>query len=170
MIDNMVLQSLVFAVGVLYLALHAGPMLRLWYEPSIRGGTRWMFFFSEVVLFVAWWQAFPVLWESRAAQAVVLFHIVSHFSYFVADAVAHDRLLWAALIDKQRFPLLWVAKELGLFIDTLSHAFVVVLVAATLPISQVIPLVLLGLAGYGLVTRRYLRQALPPTLKAGGTP
>lgn len=159
MLEWSVWQYLVYTMGVLYLALHAGPMLRLWHEPSIRGGTRWQFFASEVLLFGAWWLAFPVLATSSLVWCVVGFHLLSHFCYFGAAAVAPERLLRSALIHGRREPLLWFAKEVGLMVDTASHAVVVVTVAPTLPPFWLVLLSLAGLAGYAAVTRRYLKQA-----------
>jgi hypothetical protein len=152
-------QHLVYTMGVLYLALHAGPMLRLWHEPSIRGGTRWQFFGSEVLLFAAWWLAFPVLRTSILVLGVVGFHIFSHFCYFVAAAVAPERLIRSALVEGRREPVLWCAKEGGLMADTASHAVVVVTVALTLPPLWLVLPSLAGLAGYAAVTRRYLKLA-----------
>jgi hypothetical protein len=152
-------QYLVYGVGVLYLALHAGPLLRLWHEPSIRGGTHWLFFASEVLLFVAWWLAFPVLATSRLVWCVVGFHIVSHFGYCVAAAIAPERLVRSALVESRRAPLLWLAKEAGLLLDTASHAVVIVTVAAGLPLLWLVLLSLAGLAGYAAVTRHYLKWA-----------
>lgn len=159
MLEWTVWQYGVFAVGVLYLALHAGPMLRLWYEPSIRGGTRWQFFGSEILLFGAWWLVFPSLRISLFAKYVIGFHIVSHLVYFAVDGIAHEQLLKSALVRRHREPLLWFAKEFGLFVDTASHAFVVVSVALTLPPVRLVPLCMAGLAGYAAVTRHYLKPA-----------
>jgi hypothetical protein len=152
-------QCLVFTMGVLYLALHAGPMLRLWREPSIRGGTHWLFFASEVLLFVTWWLAFPVLRTSSLVVCVVGFHLISHFSYSVAAAVAPERLLRSALVPFRGKPLPWFAKEVGLVLDTASHAVVVVTVAGTLAPLGLVLLSLTGLGAYAAVTRRYLKQA-----------
>ena len=75
MLESSLLQLIVFPFGVLYLALHAGPLFRLWYEPSIRGGTRWQFFASEVALFTAWIFGSPVLWHSTIGRWVIAAHL-----------------------------------------------------------------------------------------------
>lgn len=157
MLDSPALQLVVFPIGVLYLLLHAGPMLRLWYEPSIRGGTAWRFFASEVVLFTAWALCSPAVWRSPVGRVAVAVHIGSHLLFTLLDAFAHDFLVGTALIPRRRSPLLWFAKEAGLVVDTLTHAVVVWLAARALPPVAAALLCLPAVAGFAWVTRGYLR-------------
>jgi hypothetical protein len=156
-LESPALQLVVFPVGVLYLLLHAGPMFRLWYEPSIRGGTAWRFFASEVALFAAWALCSPAVWHSPVGRAAIALHIGTHLLFTVLDASAHDFLVGTALIPRQRSPLLWFAKEAGLVVDTLTHAVVVSLAARAMPPVAAALLCLPSLAGFAWVTRGYLR-------------
>ncbi len=158
MIDHPALQFLVFTWGVLYLLLHAGPMLRFWYEPSIRGGTRWQFFGSECLLFSAWLLFAPPVYLSTLGQLAVAAHIATHLSYTVTDAFAHEFLMSSALATRARRPVMWALKEGGLVFDTLTHATVVTLVAVTLPPIQIAAATVLAAAGFAWVTRGYLRR------------
>jgi hypothetical protein len=158
MLESLPLQFVVFVVGVLYLALHAGPLLRLWYEPSIRGGTRWQFFGSEVALFIAWFVAFPQVAHSLAGQTAVGLHVATHASYTTIDKFAHDFLLRSALSRRQSEPLMWFAKEFGLLMDTATHAFVVVLTASVLPLPLVLGACLLAVPLFAWITKGYLRD------------
>jgi len=158
MLESKLLEMIVFPFGVLYLILHAGPMLRLWYEPSIRGGTRWQFFASEVLLFTAWSLGSPVLWHSPLGRAALATHLGMHVVFTLADYFAHDFLLASALTNRARKPLMWIAKEGGLVFDTATHATVVILVARALPPITVALLILPAIAAFAWVTRGYLRR------------
>jgi len=157
-LDSLVLQMVVFPVGVLYLLLHAGPLLRLWHEPSIRGGTRWQFFASEVALFVGWALASPVVWRSPVGRVAVALHLGMHVGFTLADYFAHDFLLRSALVPWARSPWLWFGKEFGLFVDTASHGVLVALVAASLPPLTALALCVPALAAFAWVTRGYLKH------------
>ena len=74
-------------------------------------------------------------------------------------AVAPERLVRSALVEGRREPLLWLAKETGLLLDSASHAAVIVTFAPGLPVFWLVLLSLAGLAGYAAVTRHYLKQA-----------
>lgn len=158
MLGSSTLQLFVFPAGVLYLALHVGPMLRLFYEPSIRGGTRWRFFGSEVVMFTLWLLGSPVLWGSTLGRAAMMAHLIMHVTFTAIDYFAHDFMLGSALTKREERPLLWIAKELGLLLDTATHAVAVGLVALALPPLTVAALSLPALAAYAWVTRGYLRR------------
>ena len=157
MFEEPIARFLVFAWGALYLLLHAGPMLRLWYEPSIRGGTRWPFFASEALLFACWLLFAPAVFGSWLGRAAVTVHVLTHLGYALLDALAHERLLSMALVRRER-PLLWAAKELGLLLDTATHATVVWLVARTMPPAQLVAASVLALAAFAWATRGYLRR------------
>lgn len=165
MLESSLLQLIVFPFGVLYLALHAGPLFRLWYEPSIRGGTRWQFFASEVALFTAWIFGSPVLWHSTIGRWVIAAHLGMHVIFTILDYLAHDFLLGSALTDRRAHPLMWLAKEGGLALDTATHATAVLLVAVSLPPLTVALLVLPAVAAFAWVTRGYLRRYRTPALE-----
>lgn len=158
MLESTALQQLIFPIGVLYFFLHAGPLMRLWYEPSIRGGTRWRFFASEVALFLLWLLGSPVLWHSTLGRGVIAMHLSMHVVFTILDAVNHNFLLDSALTKRRQHPWMWMAKEMGLVIDTASHGVVVLLVAQTMPLSFVA--FAIGIAGllFAWVTRGYLRK------------
>ena len=158
MFDCPVLTFAVFAWGTLFLLLHAGPLLRLWYEPSIRGGTRWQFFGSECLLFGSWLLFAPPVYHSRIGQIAVTAHITTHFAYTIADAVAHQFLVSSALATRARQPVMWALKEGGLLFDTLTHATVVVLVATTLPAVEIAVAGTMAALAFAWVTRGYLRR------------
>lgn len=158
MLESTLLQLVVFPFGLLYLILHAGPLFRLWYEPSIRGGTRWQFFASEVLLFTGWVLGSPVVWHSNIGRVAVTAHLAMHVIFTFADKFAHDLLLASALTRRAHSPLMWLGKELGLAIDTATHAVVVFLVAEALPLWALALSTLLALAGFAAVTRGYLRR------------
>ena len=158
MLESTTLQLLVFPIGVLYLILHAGPMLRLWYEPSIRGGTRWRFFGSEVVVFTLWLLGSPVLWHSTPGRIAMATHVSMHVVFTATDYLAHDFLLGSALSRRSERPLMWFAKEAGLVVDTATHAVAVGLVAASLHPAVALALSVPSFAVYGWVTRGYLRE------------
>lgn len=165
MLESTLLQLVVFPVGLLYLALHAGPLLRLWYEPSIRGGTRWQFFASEVALFTGWLLGSPVLWHSTVGRVVVAAHLAMHVVFTILDYLAHDFMVSSALTDRRARPWMWLAKEGGLALDTATHATAVIIVAASLPPLTVALSVLPALAAFAWVTRGYLRRYAAPTLE-----
>ncbi|APR81170.1 Hypothetical protein A7982_06517 [Minicystis rosea] len=165
MLGSSVLELIVFPFGVLYLILHAGPLFRLWYEPSIRGGTRWQFFASEVVLFTAWILGSPVIFHSAVGRVVVAAHLGMHVLFSFLDYFRHDFMLGSALTDRRRHPLLWVAKEGGLAVDTATHTTVVGLVAASLHPLIVAALTAPALAAFAWVTRGYLRRHRSPLLE-----
>lgn len=156
MSTTLLISSVVFGIGLLYLALHLGPLLRLWFEPSIRGGTRWRFFTSEVLLFLGWWAAFPENAHSPLWQAAIGAHLVTHAIFALLDLFAHDWLLRFALSPRSR-PGRWLIKEGGLLFDTATHATVVALAAPQLPPAMWAGSGLLALAGYMAVTRTYTR-------------
>lgn len=161
MLESSILELIVFPFGVLYLVLHAGPLLRLWYEASIRGGTRWQFFASEIALFTAWIVGSPVLWHATVGRVIIAAHLGMHVLFTFVDYFAHEFLLGSALTDRRRRPLLWAAKEGGLAIDTAMHATAVGLVAASLHPVIVAVLVAPALAAFAWVTRGYLRRYRP---------
>ena len=158
MLESTTLQLLVFPIGVFYLALHLGPLLRLWYEPAIRGGTRWQFFASELVVFSLWLIGSPVLWHSPIGRIAIVTHMSMHVVFTGTDYIAHDVLLRSALATRAKTPWMWIAKNLGLVIDTGTHATAVILVALTLPPWTVAALSVPSLGAYAWMTRRYLRQ------------
>jgi hypothetical protein len=165
MLESQILELLVFPVGVLYLALHAGPLFRLWYEPSIRGGTRWQFFASEVALFTAWLLGSPALWHSTVGKVVIAAHLGMHVVFTILDYLAHDFMVSSALTNRRAHPFLWLAKEGGLSLDTATHAAAVLIVASTLPLLTVVLLVIPALAAFAWVTRGYLRRYGAPALE-----
>jgi hypothetical protein len=164
MLGSQLLAFLIFPIGVLYLVLHAGPLFRFWYEPSIRGGTRWQFFASEVALFTGWMLCAPAVWNSPVGRAAVLFHLGMHVVFTLTDRLAHEFLLASALTPRARSPLMWAAKELGLVIDTATHAVVVFIAGRALPSRAVLASILLALAAFAVVTRGYLRRYGAPPL------
>lgn len=152
------LQLIVFPIGMLYFLLHVGPLLQLWYTPSIQGGTRWKFFASELVVFTLWLLGSPVLWASELGRLAILAHMSMHTVFTILDYVAHDFLLGSALAQRSSRPAMWVAKWAGLVLDTATHAIAVTLVALTLPVLTVLILSVPSLLAYAWVTRGYLQR------------
>lgn len=151
------MSLVVSAAGATYLLLHAGPLLRLWYGPSIRSGTRWPFFLSEVLLFVAWATFVPAIASSRWGQAAVVVHILTHASYAVADAFAHTWLLDFALARRREAPIRWAIKEGMLLVDTTTHVVAVVLALISLPPAAVVAVLVAAIPAYLVVSSGYLR-------------
>ena len=162
MLNSTLLQMLVFPFGALYLLLHAGPLLRIVYAPSIRGGTRWQFFGSEVVLFTAWLLCAPAVWHSSLGRIALVAHLSMHVVFTATDYFAHDFLLSSALTQRQRQPLMWFAKEFGLVLDTATHAIVVAIAATALGPLTALALTIPALAVFALVTRWYIRHFSQP--------
>lgn len=162
MLNSNLLQLLVFPFGALYLLLHAGPLLRFVYAPSIRGGTRWQFFGSEVLLFTAWLLCSPAVWQSSLGRIALTAHLSMHVIFTAADYFRHEFLLSSALTQRQRHPLLWFAKEFGLLVDTLTHAVVVAIAASALGPLTALVLMLPAVAVFLLVTRWYIRNFSHP--------
>lgn len=158
MLGSSLIQLLVFPIGVLYLLLHLGPFLRLFYEPSIRGGTRWPFFASELGMFSLWLLGSPVLWNSSLGRFIIILHMSMHAVFTVMDYVAHDFLLHFALVRRATHPGMWLTKELGLAIDTLTHAGAVILVALTLKPLTAILLSIPSFVAYAWATSAYQRR------------
>ncbi len=162
MLNSNLLQLLVFPFGVLYLLLHAGPLVRVVYAPSIRGGTRWQFFGSEVVLFTAWLLCAPAVWQSSLGRIALAAHLSMHVVFTATDYFAHSFLLSSALTKRQRNPLMWFAKESGLVLDTLTHAIVVAIAARALGLVTAVALTIPAVAVFALVTRWYIRNFSQP--------
>jgi len=158
MLNIPLLQWFVFPFGMLYLLLHAGPLFRLWYEPSIRGGTRWQFFASEVVLFCGYLFGAPAVWHSSLGRTVLVLHLSMHVVFTITDYMAHDFLLDSALCSRVKRPSMWVGKEAGLLIDTTTHAIAVALVAQAIGPLPALMLTLPALGAFALVTRGYLHR------------
>jgi len=163
MLESTTLQLIVFPIGLLYFLLHAGPLFRLWYEPSIVGGTRWRFFASEVAVFSLWALGSPVLWHSTVGRIAIALHMSMHVVFTVTDFVAHDFLLGSALASRATRPWMWVAKNLGLVIDTATHGIAVILVAQTFSPWVVVATSIPALGAYAWVTRGYLRAHAQPS-------
>jgi hypothetical protein len=160
-LDSQIFQLIVFPIGTLYLLLHLGPLVGLWYEPSIRGGTRWRFFASELVVFTLWLLGSPVLVRSPLGRVAIAAHLVMHTVFTVLDAVAHDFVLDTALVRPRKAPVLWFLKSFGLLLDTACHATAVALVAVALGPLTAGLLFVPALVGFALVTRGYLRDHAP---------
>lgn len=158
MLDSRILQLIVFPIGALYLLLHLGPLLGLWYEPSIRGGTRWRFFASELVVFTLWLLGAPALVQSPIGRVAIAAHLSMHLVFTVLDAAAHDFVLRTALIDLRKSPVMWFLKSFGLLLDTACHATAVTVVAIALGPLTTSLLLVPALVGFALVTRGYLRD------------
>lgn len=162
MLNSELLQLLVFPFGMLYLLLHAGPLVRIVYRPSIRGGTRWKFFGSEVVLFTAWLLCSPAVWQSTIGRIALVAHLGMHVVFTTLDYFAHDFLLGSALTSPKRNPLMWFAKEFGLVIDTATHATVVTIAAIAIGPTKAIALSLPAFVAFVFVTRWYIRNFSQP--------
>jgi hypothetical protein len=132
--------------------------VRVCYQPSIRGGTRWGFFASEVALLSLQLLLAPAVWQSPLARRAALLHVGMHAAFASIDFFAHDFLLASALTARRRNALMWLGKELGLVIDTATHAIVVAVVVRALPLAVVVFSTALALGAYTLVTRRYIRR------------
>lgn len=161
MLDLPALQIALYPFAVLYLLLHAGPMLRLRYEPSIRGGTSWRFFASEVLLFGSYVLFAPAIVGDPVGRIALAVHLTLHVSFTIMDYVAHDFLLGTALTPRRQSLLWWAAKEGGLVIDTLTHAVAVTLLAMALPTSLAVGLLPLSLIGFVLISNGYMRRFGP---------
>jgi hypothetical protein len=158
MLESNALQLFVFPIGMLYFLLHVGPLFRLWYEPSIQGGTRWKFFASELVVFSLWLFGSPVLWHSQLGRLVITAHLSMHVIFTAMDYWAHDFLIGTALVKRSERPLMWFVKEFGLVIDTATHGIATVLVGLELGPRIVAMSSILSIGMYAIVTRGYLQQ------------
>ncbi len=148
MLQSSVLEALFLPLGVLYFFLHAGPLFRLWYEPSIRGGTSWKFFGSEVLLAIGWMLCSPTVWESALGRVVVFSHLGAHIAFAVLDRFHHAWTLRSALSKPRSGLGIFLAKELGLFIDTALHGTLVVLAAWDQPFALLVAVIEAALLGY----------------------
>lgn len=151
-------QWVLFGFGVFFLLLHAGPLVRVARVPSIRGGTRWWFFGCEVLLFLGWIFGCPAVWGSPVGRAAAVTHLGLHVGFAVADWVAHEELLAAALVDRRARPILWGAAQVGLLVDTCAHAVVVGLAGAALSPVVATLLAVPAVLAYRAMTRSYVRR------------
>lgn len=153
-----IVQWGLFSVGLFFLLLHAGPLVRVARVPSIHAGTRWWFFALEVLLFLGWIFGCPAVWSSPLGRVAATIHLSLHVSFALADWFAHDWLLASALVDRRRSPSLWAASQVGLFVDTCTHAIVVAIAGAAL--SPVVATLLAAPAvlAYRAMTRSYIRR------------
>jgi hypothetical protein len=151
------MSLLVTAAGATYLLLHLGPSLRFAYGASIRAGTRWPFFASEVALFLAWGAFVPAIGDSGIGRLAMALHIATHGGYALADAFAHDKLLALALADRRSAPISWVVKEVGLLLDTATHVLAVGLAVMALSPAGVVALIAAAVGGYLWITSAYVR-------------
>ncbi len=151
-------QIVVFPFAVLYLLLHAGPLFRHRYEPSIIGGTDWRFFASEVVLFTAYLLLAPDLVAHPLGQLALAVHLSLHVAFTITDYVAHEFLLGTALVPWARSPVMWLAKEGGLLIDTTTHAIAVVLLAQAIPLWAAIGWLPVSVGVFWLWSNGYVRR------------
>ncbi len=147
-------QIVVFTVGLAYLLLHLGPLVRFSYEPAIRAGTHWRFFISEVALFSAWALAFPTVWNSGVGRAAIAFHILTHVCYALGAWAIPDRLLALALERPGRW-LRFATKEIGLVLDAFTHVVVVVLASSALSAGMLLATCGCAIFGFVIVTQKY---------------
>ncbi len=161
MFDIPALQVALFPFALLYLLLHAGPLFRLRYEPSIRGGTDWRFFASEVALFSSYVLFAPAIVDHPVGRIALATHLTLHVSFTVMDYLAHEFLLGTALTPLARSPLWWAAKEGGLVIDTATHATAVTLLALALPGVALLASVPLAMAAFVVISNGYMRRFGP---------
>jgi len=158
MLDVPALQIAVYPFAVLYFLLHAGPLVRHRYEVSIRGGTDWRFFASEVVLFSGYLLFAPAIVGDSIGRVALAVHLTLHVSFTITDYLAHDFLLGTALTSRSRSALLWAAKEGGLVVDTLTHAVAVTLLVLALPLWAVLGLLPISLALFAFISNGYVRR------------
>ncbi|MCO4770793.1 MAG: hypothetical protein KDA24_12245 [Deltaproteobacteria bacterium] len=158
MFDVPVLQPLIYPVAVLYLMLHAGPLFRVRYEPSIRGGTAWTFFGSEVLLFTSYLLFAPAIVDNWVGRIALGLHLSMHVVFTVMDYFAHDFMLGTALTRRESSAVWWAAKEGGLVLDTITHAIAVTLLALALPPALAVGLLPLSLLAFVFVSNGYVRR------------
>lgn len=158
MLDIPALQIAVYPLAVLYFLLHAGPLLRHRYEVSIRGGTDWRFFASEVALFTGYVVFAPAIVQSPVGRVALGVHLTLHVGFTITDYLAHDILLGTALTPRSRSAVLWFAKESGLAIDTATHAVAVTLLALALPLWATLGLLPVSLALFFVISDGYVRR------------
>ncbi|MCO4762105.1 MAG: hypothetical protein KC502_11410 [Myxococcales bacterium] len=161
MFDVPALQVAVYPLGLLYLLLHAGPLFRHRYEPSIRGGTDWRFFASEIVVFTSYVLFAPAIVDHTIGKIALVTHLTLHVSFTILDYIAHDFLLNTALTPRAHSLLMWAAKEGGLALDTATHAIAVTLLVLALPLVVTVGLMPLSIAAFFFISSGYMRRFGP---------